>query len=314
MPNLVAEPISALAGTRVLSLALNLPGPAALMRCQRMGATCIKLEPPAPASAPEGASADPMQRYAPHAFAALHEGVERQQADLKSAAGRETLEAELALADVLLTSFRPSALARLGLDWDALHARHPRLSMVAIVGAPGERAEEPGHDLTYLAEAGLVPGCELPATLFADTAGSVMASEAVLQALLHRATHGVGMRIEVALSDAARYLAMPLDWGLTAPAGAVGGAHAGYKVYRCADGRVAMAALEPHFAASLAAVAGLDKEAQGANAAAAMFRSSTHVAVAAFVASLSCGQLESLAREHDLPFSLMPDDDLLSNS
>ena len=51
-----------------------------------------------------------------------------------------------------------AALRKLGLDWPALQARHPSLSQVAIVGAPGERAEEPGHDLTYLAESGLVTG------------------------------------------------------------------------------------------------------------------------------------------------------------
>ena len=49
-----------------------------------------------------------------------------------------------------------------------------------IVGASGARADEPGHDLTYQAEAGLVTGLDLPPTLFADMAGSVMASEAVL--------------------------------------------------------------------------------------------------------------------------------------
>jgi alpha-methylacyl-CoA racemase len=66
--------------------------------------------------------------------------------------------------------------------------------MVAIVGAPGERAEEPGHDLTYLADAGLVTGLDLPATLFADMGGALMASEAVLKAVLVRQTSGKGSR------------------------------------------------------------------------------------------------------------------------
>ncbi|RYY78541.1 MAG: CoA transferase, partial [Comamonadaceae bacterium] len=186
---------TALRGVRVLSLALNLPGPAALMRCQQMGATCVKLEPPATG----GHSADPMGQYAPTAYAQLHDGVTHVQADLKTAEGQQTLQAELAQADVVITSFRPSALRKLGLAWDALHARHPRLSLVAIVGAPGARAEEPGHDLTYLAESGLVTGLELPPTLYADMAGSLMASEAVLQALLLRAASkdGAGVQIEV---------------------------------------------------------------------------------------------------------------------
>ena len=138
---------------------------------------------------------------------------------------------------MLLTSFRPSALAKLGLDWEALHARHPALSQVAIVGAPGERAEEPGHDLTYVAESGLVTGTELPPTLYADMGGAVLASEAVLKAMLHaRAAPGTGIYLEVALNAAADWLALPRTWGLTRPTGAVGGAHAGYRVYPCAEG------------------------------------------------------------------------------
>ncbi|MGJ7488065.1 CoA transferase [Variovorax sp. LT2P21] len=288
-----------LAGTRVLSLALNLPGPAALMRCRAMGADCVKFEPPA---AP-GASADPMSLYAPAAYAEMHEGIAHVRGDLKTAEGRAQLGIELARTDVLITSFRPSALDKLGLGWEALHARHPRLSVVAIVGASGARAEEPGHDLTYLAESGLVAGCALPPTLYADMAGSLMASEAVLQALLHRSMHGSGTRIEVALSAAAHYLALPRQWGLTTPGGSVGGAHAGYRVYPCRDGRVALAALEPHFAQRLCAAAGL-----GAEAGNAMFRSSTHAAIAAFLQRLDCDEIEAIARQHDLPLHILRDE------
>ncbi len=299
-PFIPSPSTTVLHGVRVLSLALNLPGPAALMRCRQMGATCIKLEPPAA----EGRSADPMGRYAPPAYAQLHEGIALVKADLKTPEGQQTLHEELARADVLITSFRPSALARLGLAWETLHARHPRLSLVAIVGAPGARAEEPGHDLTYLAESGLVTGLELPPTLYADMAGSLMASEAVLQALLLRAASkdGAGVRIEVALSEAARYLALPRQWGLTEPQGSVGGAHAGYRVYTCADGRVAVAALEPHFAQRLAAAAGQD-----ADAGRAMFRSSMHAAIAAFVAPLRCEQLDALAAAQDIPLYTLRD-------
>ena len=128
----------------------------------------------------------------------------------------------------------------------------------------------------------------------------VLFTFAVLQAVLHRALHGTGIRIEVALSEAARHLALPRHWGLTQPAGAVGGAHAGYRVYPCLDGRVAIAALEPHFASRLCEIAGLD-----ATAAQTMFRSSTHAAIAAFVAVLDCDALDALAQSHDLPLHTM---------
>jgi alpha-methylacyl-CoA racemase len=288
-----------LTGVRILSLALNLPGPAALMRCHRMGATCVKLEPP---------SGDPMGHYNKPAYAQLHEGVKVLAADLKTPAGQEVLHRELAKTDVLLTSFRPSAIEKLGLGWKNLHGAYPSLCHVAIVGAPGRRAEEPGHDLTYLADNGLVPGMELPATLYADMGGSLMASEAVLKAALLQGEryagtgepHPRGVLIEVALSDAAAYLALPRQWGLTQPSGSVGGAHAGYKVYPCKDGRVAVAALEPHFAAALCAVAGAPAADMRA-----MFAPETHQAIAAFLLGQTREQLDRLAVDRDIPLHTM---------
>ena len=293
------SPLRVLRGIRVLSLALNLPGPAALMRCRQMGATCVKLEPP---------GGDPMGHYNQPAYAQLHEGVKLLSADLKTEDGQQVLQRELARTDVLLTSFRPSALHKLGLGWTRLHTLYPALSQVAMVGAPGARAEEPGHDLTYLADNGLVPGLALPATLYADMSGSLMASEAVLQAALVRNerydgsgdNHPQGVFIEVALSAAAAYLALPRQWGLTQETGSVGGAHAGYNVYRCKDGRVAVAALEPHFAAALCKAAGLD-----VSAARTMQLPATRAAIAAFFLTQARDQLARLAADQDIPLHCM---------
>ena len=282
-----ARPIPSLKGVRVLSLALNLPGPAALMRCREMGARCVKLEPP---------SGDPMQQYNPTAYAALHAGVRTATADLKTERGQKLLHRELAQTDVLLTSFRPAALAKLGLTWKALHKQHPHLSQVAIVGSPGERADEPGHDLTYLAQNDLITGVDLPATLYADMGGSLMASGAVLQAVMHQRTKGKGVFLEVALSSAAAYVALPRAWGLTQPGAAVGGGHAGYRVYRCKDGRVALAALEPHFAASLCAAAGV-----AVSSMKAMFAPATHAAIEAWLLGKTRKELDKLAQDQDIP-------------
>ncbi|WP_431272928.1 CoA transferase [Variovorax ureilyticus] len=285
VPSSASEAFAPLAGVSVLSLALNLPGPAALMRCRAMGATCTKLEPP---------SGDPMGHYNRAAYAALHEGVRIEVADLKTEAGQQHLHRLLDATDVLLTSFRPSALSKLGLDWDRLHARHPKLSQVAIVGAPGDRAEEPGHDLTYLAESGLVTGTELPPTLYADMGGALLANEAVLKAVLHKASSPAsGICLEVALNTAADWLALPRTWGLTTPSGAVGGAHAGYRVYPCADGRVAVAALEPHFAARLCDAAGATSK--------DMASAETHEAIACWIATRTRAELDVMARERDVP-------------
>lgn len=268
-------------GLRILSLALNLPGPAALMRCRALGATCTKLEPP---------TGDPMRLYSPQAYADLHVGVEVATTNLKTAEGQDELHSRLAQADVLLTSFRPAAMERLGLGWETLHARYPALSLVAIVGAPGAAADLPGHDLTYQAENDLLTGLNLPPTLYADMGGALMAMEAVLLAALARGT-GEGQRHEVALSSAAGFLALPRAWHLTTPESVLGGAHAGYRVYACADGRVAVAALEPHFARPLCEAAGL-----------------AHLepkALAAFFKGKTRAQLDRLAADKDLPLHTM---------
>ena len=290
-----AASIRPLKGVRILSLALNLPGPAALMRCRSMGATCVKLEPPAHPAAAKGSSGDPMAIYAQTAYAAMHQGIKTLSADLKTPAGQKVLQRELAKADVLITSFRPSALEKLGLGWKALHKTYPQLSLIAIFGAPGARAEEPGHDLTYMAENDLVTGLDLPASLYADMGGSLMVSEAILQARLQQMQKGKSVRLEVALSEAAGYLGLPRAWGLTTAGAAVGGG------YACKDGRVAMAALEPHFAASLGEAAGLaDSRIAG------MFKPESRAAIAAFLAGKTRKQLDALALAKDIPLHTLP--------
>lgn len=262
------------------------------MRCQQMGATCVKLEPP---------SGDPMGLYNPRAYAQLHAGVRIAKADLKTELGQRALHRELTKTDVLLTSFRPSALEKLGLNWKELRKQYSQLSLVAIVGAPGARAEEPGHDLTYMAENDLVQGLDLPASLYADMGGSLMASEAVLKAVLMQRTKSKGVQIEVALSEAAAYMGLPRTWGLTQPGAAVGGGHAGYRVYACKDGRVAVAALEPHFAESICVLAGVDVEGMKT-----MFLPQTHETISAWFATKTCQQLDDLAVQRDIPLHTLP--------
>jgi len=282
-----------LRGVRILSLALNLPGPAALMRLAQMGARCTKVNPPA---------GDPMQHYTPEGYELLHKGVKHKTLDLKTAAGQAALHKLLPQTDVLLTSFRPSALTKLGLGWKTLHKQYPTLSLIEVVGAPGALAEIPGHDLTYQAEVGLVNGMDLPPSLFADMGGALMASEATLKALISLKTTGKGSRHEVALSSAAEWLALPRQLRMTTPDGAVGGAHAGYRVYACKNGRVAVAALEPHFAIRLCEAAGV----QLSHPVKDLFKPATRQAVEAFLASQTRAQLDKLATAKDIPLLTLP--------
>jgi len=291
-----------LKGVHLLSLALNLPGPATLMRCQQMGASCVKLEPPAPAGAALGTSGDPMAWYSRAVYDRLHRDVRVSVADLKTDQGQKTLHRELAKTDVLLTSYRPSALKKLGLDWKVLHQRYPTLSQVAIVGAPGARAEQPGHDLTYLAENDLINGLELPPTLYADMGGSLIACEAILKAVLIQQQKSQGCYLEVALSEAAAYLALPRVWGLTKPGAAIGGGHAGYRVYPCKDGRVALVALESHFAKALCNAAGIEY-ANGMT----LLTPETHQLMAAYLLTMTRQALNALAAAKDIPLCTLPE-------
>jgi alpha-methylacyl-CoA racemase len=279
-----------LRGTRILSLALNLPGPAALMRLKALGASCTKLESPA---------GDPMQAYSTKAYAQMHEGIKTVKADLKTESGLARLHKLLANTDVMITSFRPSALARLGLAWKALHKAHPHLNLVSIVGDTAA-PEVPGHDLTYMAEQGLVTGLDLPPTLFADMGGSLLAVEAVLAAVIQQKATGRSSNQVVGLAQASQYLALPRHWGLTTPEGLIGGAHALYQIMPCKDGRVAMAALEPHFASRLAALVG--QPLQGPNE---VLEAALKKKALAFMNRHSCEELQKLAQLHDLPLHTM---------
>lgn len=229
---------SALLGTRVVSLAINLPGPLTAANLASLGAEVIKVEPP---------SGDPLGLVAPGWYAELHEQVKVVPLDLKQADQRATLDELLAEADVLITAQRPSALARLGLD--RLEEQFPRLVHVEIVGYDGDRVEEPGHDLTYQADFATLTPPTMPTIPAADLLGSERATRVALSALLARGTEGIGGRHRVSLEDAARLAGKAVNHGLFGQGAPLGGAFPEYGLYASADGTVALAAVEPHFAA-----------------------------------------------------------------
>ena len=272
--------MEALAGTRVVTLAPNVPGPVAAARLRDLGAHVTKIEAP---------SGDLLSRSAPRWYAALHRGVSVETLDLKSPAGREALEERLRRADVLLTSSRLSALDRLSLAWDALHARHPSLVHVAIVGYPPPDDEKAGHDLNYVAALGLVDPPALPKTLLADLAGAERAVSATLGLLLNRERGRGAARELVSLRDAAIVFGEPLAHGMTAPGGVLGGGAGIYHLYAAREGWVAVGALEPHFAERLGALLGVpDGRPQ---------------AFADAFATRAAAEWEAWAGEHDLPIS-----------
>jgi alpha-methylacyl-CoA racemase len=219
-------------GIGIVTTAQNVPGPLAAARLRQAGATVLKIEPPA---------GDPFLDLSPSWHAEMHTGIPIERLDLKAEDGQARLAVLLADADVLLTSQRPSALARLALDPDTLRARFTRLRILRIVGTVRD-PEQPGHDLTYQGQAGLL-GDRMPRTLAAD----VMASERAFAGTLALLRLPVGSVMDVGLVESLDPLLAPLQHGLTSPGGTLGGGAPRYGVYGAKSGRVAVAALEPHF-------------------------------------------------------------------
>ncbi|HXS52939.1 MAG TPA: CoA transferase [Usitatibacter sp.] len=267
-----------LRGLAVVSIALNLPGPVACARLRELGASVTKVEPPA---------GDPLEGFCAEWYARLAEGMDVKRLDLKSEAGARALDALLAGADLFVSAQRPSALARLGLDPASLAARHPRLCGVAISGHAAPDEEQAGHDLTYLAQHGLVAPPALPATLFADMAGAERAVSTALALVHARDRDGRGASATVPLAQAAAFLARPLEEGLTRRGALLGGGLAAYNLYEASDGWIAVAALEPHFARRLAEAFGLE--------------ALTRAALAARFAEQGTAHWERWARALDLP-------------
>jgi len=239
-----------LQGVKIVSLALNVPGPVAAARLTKLGADVTKVEPP---------SGDATKTVAPAWYESLCKGQTVLRLDLKTPDGRAKLDELLARADLLLASFRPSALQRLGLDWESLHARHPKLCFVGIIGYPAPLQERTGHDLTYQSDLGLLRPPQMPPSLFIDLAGAERAVSIALALLNRAARSGEACCAWVSLHECARDLAEPLKAGLTSSNGVLGGGYPLYGFYRANDGWIAIAALEPHFAQRLLGELGLER-------------------------------------------------------
>ena len=274
----MAEQSELLRGITVVSLSINTPGPVAASRLARLGASVTKIEPP---------TGDPLKLFAREWYESLCKRQTVITLDLKDRGGRAELDRLLGKADLLLASYRPSALRRLGLDWESLHAHFPKLCFAGIIGYPSPNEEKSGHDLTYLAEAGLVAPPELPSTLFVDLAGAERCVTESLALLLHASLTGAAGCASVSLYDCAEELSAPVEAGLTNRGGVLGGGSPFYALYEASEGWVAVAALEPHFAQRLLAELNLSQ--------------ADHATFAGAFSQRSAAEWEKWAAERDLP-------------
>lgn len=249
-------------GLRVLDLTRLLPGPFATLLLADLGADIVKIE--------EVKGGDYARHFPPlggkmsAAFAALNRDKRSVALNLKHPRGAEVLRRLAATADVLVESFRPGVLDRLGVGYEALRALNPRLIYCAITGygQTGPLAQRAGHDLDYLAIAGLagVTGRDgqvvQPGFQAADLAGGALYGViGILAALQARHRTGEGQLVDASMTDGVAGLGIMLHAKQHLGAAVAGpgeddlaGGRLCYRVWRCADGRhLAVGALEPKF-------------------------------------------------------------------
>jgi len=253
-----------LAGTRVLDLTRLLPGNYATLLLAALGADVIKVED---SVAGDGTrQAPPFAAGGSVAHAILNRGKRSVQCDLKLDTDREWFLRLVENADVLVDSFRPGVLARLGLGPDVLAAHRPTLVHVSLTAyGEGGRASWPGHDINAQALAGLLSltaGADgvppMPGVQVADLAAGLHVALAVVSGMHSVQRNGRGFRANVAMVDAA-YTFLGLAGAQAAasnlgaapapgPGHMLNGGLACYDLYRCSDDRyVAVGALEPQF-------------------------------------------------------------------
>ncbi len=252
-------------GITVLDLSTVGPAARASRWLADYGARVVKV------GAPAGLQIEP-----PFYAYSAHRGMERVGLDLKSPDGLSDFMALADDADVVIESFRPGVVDRLGIGYDAVRSRNPRIVYCSTsgYGQTGPRSQWAGHDLNYLGVGGFldVSGRRadgqppIPGATVADSAGGGMhAAMAILAALVHRASTGHGAYLDVSVADGVLALmALAVDEYLAvgvvpAPGhGILTGRYACYDVYACADDRwLTVAAIEPRFWANLCTALGL---------------------------------------------------------
>jgi crotonobetainyl-CoA:carnitine CoA-transferase CaiB-like acyl-CoA transferase len=256
-----------LSDVRVLDLSRLLPGGFCSLLLADFGAEVLKVEDTGMGdyirwSPPYYEGAEDSSRSA--LYLALNRGKRSIRLNLKEERGREVLLGLVREYDVLLESFRPGVLDRLGVGYTRLREENPGLVYCAITGygQDGPLSDRSGHDINYLGLIGLLgltgdsggPPIQ-PAGQIADIGGgALMAAFGIMAALRERARSGEGQLVDVSMADgslswlalvAARYLCdgrVPRRGQAELAGGLIC-----YRPYACKDGWVALGALEPKF-------------------------------------------------------------------
>jgi crotonobetainyl-CoA:carnitine CoA-transferase CaiB-like acyl-CoA transferase len=273
-----------LEGITVLDLTRLAPGPYCTMILADLGADVIKIEEPGPPTGRRAAQAgnlspippslSGMDRHAPHW--ALNRNKKTLGLNLKHDEARQIFYQLAERADVVIEEFRPGVAKRLGIDYDTLRQRNPRLIYCAVTGygQSGPYKDLVGHDINYIAMAGCLGmiGAKggapvIPHNLIADFAGGGMhGAIGVLAALMARERTGRGQFVDIAMTDGVysllvSHLSTYFATGMVPHRGETlldGGTHY-YNIYQTKDGKwLSIGSIEPWFYANLCKA--LDRE------------------------------------------------------
>ncbi|MBB6282256.1 CaiB/BaiF CoA transferase family protein [Geobacillus subterraneus] len=241
-------------GIVVVDFSQYLPGPFASWRLAQLGAEVIKIEPP---------SGDRLRPFAEgRLFAAYNAGKKSAALDLKTDEGREQAQRLAARADVVIESFRPGVMARLGLGYDDVRRDNEGIIYCSIsgFGQQSGRSLLGSHDLNYMALSGLLAQLAdergrpvHPKVTLADFIGGMAAAERIVAALFARERTGKGDYLDVSLVDGltammAGHFAIAHGGGSKNGLAELAGEVVCYQLYETKDGRyISLAALEPHF-------------------------------------------------------------------
>jgi alpha-methylacyl-CoA racemase len=256
-----------LAGLQVLDLSRLLPGGFCSLLLADFGAEVIKVEDTGMGdyvrwAPPYYDGPEESARSAP--FLSLNRGKRSIRVDLKRDEGREVLLRLVKGADVLLESFRPGVLDRLGVGYERLRQENPGLVYCAITGygQDGPARERAGHDLNYLALNGILgltgdadgPPVQAAGQIADLGGGALMGAIGILVALREREGSGLGQLVDCSMFDGSlAWLAMVAASAFVSGSAdrrgesVLAGAVICYRPYRCADGYVTLGALEPKF-------------------------------------------------------------------
>lgn len=265
--------MQALTGIRVLDMSRLLPGPYCTMLLADFGAEVIKIEEPGKGD--YSRSFPPFLKDFGYWHLQLNRNKQSVVLDLKSEEGRNIFLELVKTADVVVESYRPGVLKKLGVDYETASKVNPKIvyCSLSVYGSKGPLAHKADHDLGYLSLAGVTAmsgeadgAPAIPGVLMADMNAALSAGMSIMIALRHAALTGQGQEIDISLFNVAMTL-MPGAASLFFGSGFVAergnnwltGAYANYNIYATADGRyVSVGCLEKKFWRNLCI--GLGKE------------------------------------------------------